>query len=146
MAPDRRGLVRAWRWLGRRDRDYAALRRACRTATVMPALFALSDLVIGNPQVATFAAFGSFAMLMLVDFGGALSARLQAQAGLALAGAALVCLGTLADAVRQDLASRGADAAATTVRIIWTGDHLDAARRLQGHLVPAARSAATHAR
>ena len=36
----------------------------------MPALFALGEEVIGNPAVATFAAFGSFAMLLLVDFGG----------------------------------------------------------------------------
>jgi len=34
----------------------------------MPAMFALGDKVLGNPQVATFAAFGSFAMLLLVDF------------------------------------------------------------------------------
>ena len=36
----------------------------------MPAMFALGDKVIGNPIIATFAAFGSFAMLLLVDFGG----------------------------------------------------------------------------
>ena len=47
--------------------------------------------VIGNPDVATFAAFGSFAMLLLVDFSGPMRERLQAQAALALAGAVLVC-------------------------------------------------------
>src|SRR6266699_1921587 len=52
-----------WQWLGRRDRDYAALRRAGRTAVVMPAMFALGDQVIGNADLATFAAFGAFAML-----------------------------------------------------------------------------------
>jgi uncharacterized membrane protein YccC len=82
-------------WLGERDRDYAALRRAGRAAIVMPALFALGDKVIGNPVLATFAAFGSFAMLLLVDFGGPLRERLQAQAALALAGLLLVTLGTL---------------------------------------------------
>jgi hypothetical protein len=56
------------RWLGQRDRGLAALRWTTRTATIMPAMFALGDKVIGNPQVATFAAFGSFAMLLLVDF------------------------------------------------------------------------------
>jgi len=35
-------------WLGQRDRDFAALRRATRTAIIMPALFALGDKVIGN--------------------------------------------------------------------------------------------------
>jgi uncharacterized membrane protein YccC len=83
-------------WLARRDRDLAALRRAGRTAIVMPAMFALGDKVIDNPALATFAAFGSFAMLLLVDFGGTLRERLQAQAMLGLTGCAFVCLGTLA--------------------------------------------------
>jgi uncharacterized membrane protein YccC len=84
------------RWLGQRDRDFAALRRASRTAIIMPAMFALGDKVIGNPQLATFAAFGSFAMLLLVDFGGPMAERLQAQAALAVTGGVLVCLATLA--------------------------------------------------
>jgi uncharacterized membrane protein YccC len=62
----------------------------------MPAMFALGYKVIGNPALATFAAFGSFAMLLLVDFGGSMRERLQAQAALAVAGCAFVCLGTLA--------------------------------------------------
>jgi uncharacterized membrane protein YccC len=88
--------VRPLRWLGRRDRGFAALRRATRTAIVMPAMFALGDKVIGNPQVATFAAFGSFAMLLLVDFGGPMAERLQAQAALAVTGGVFVCVATLA--------------------------------------------------
>src|SRR6202042_3256369 len=87
--------VNLLQWLRKRDRDLAALRRAGRAAIVMPAMFAIGDKVIANPVVATFAAFGSFAMLLLVDFGGPLRERLQAQATLAVAGAALVCLGTL---------------------------------------------------
>jgi uncharacterized membrane protein YccC len=83
-------------WLSKRDRDFAALRRAGRAAIVMPGMFALGDKVIENPVIATFAAFGSFAMLLLVDFGGPLRERLQAQATLAVAGLVLVCLGTLA--------------------------------------------------
>ena len=75
--------VNPLRWLGQRDRGFAALRRATRTAIIMPAMFALGDKVIGNPQVATFAAFGSFAMLLLADFGGPMAERLQAQAALA---------------------------------------------------------------
>jgi hypothetical protein len=62
----------------------------------MPAIFALCVEVIGNPAVATFAAFGSFAMLLLVDFAGPMRARLQAQAALAVTGAVFVCAGTLA--------------------------------------------------
>jgi len=83
-------------WLLRHDRDLAALRRAGRAAIVMPATFALGEEVIGNAALASFAAFGSFAMLLLVDFGGPMRERLQAQAALAIAGGALVCLGTLA--------------------------------------------------
>ncbi len=85
-----------WQWLGKRDRDFAALRRAGRTAIVMPAMFALGDKVIGNAVLATFAAFGSFAMLLLVDFSGPMRERLQAQAALAVVGGVFVCLGTLA--------------------------------------------------
>src|SRR5260370_30199659 len=83
-------------WLGQRDRDFAALRRAARTAIVMPALFAVGDKVIGNAALATFAAFGSFAMLLLVDFRGPMAERLQAQAALAVVGGVFVCVGTLA--------------------------------------------------
>src|SRR5271155_541469 len=89
-------MVHPLQWLGRRDPDLAALRRAGRAAIVMPAMFALGERVIGNPVVATFAAFGSFAMLLLVDFGGPIRARLQAQAALAVVGCAFVCIGTLA--------------------------------------------------
>ena len=85
-----------WRWLSQRDRGLAALRRAGRTAIVMPAMFALGDKVIGNGEIATFAAFGSFAMLLLVDFSGPMRERLQAQAALAVVGAVFVCTGTLA--------------------------------------------------
>jgi hypothetical protein len=48
--------------------------------------------------------------------------------------------GRLIEAVRRDLHG-GADEAATAVRIIWTGDHLDAARRLQATIGPAAHAA-----
>jgi uncharacterized membrane protein YccC len=84
------------RWLGQRDRGFAALRRATRAAIIMPGMFALGDKVIGNPQVATFAAFGSFAMVLLADFGGPMAERLQAQAALAVTGGVFVCLATLA--------------------------------------------------
>jgi uncharacterized membrane protein YccC len=87
--------VHPLQWLSRRDRDLAALRRAGRTAIVMPAMFAIGQEVIAKPDVATFAAFGSFAMLLLVDFGGPLRERLQDLLALALVGCAFVCVGTL---------------------------------------------------
>jgi uncharacterized membrane protein YccC len=83
------------RWLREHDPGLLAFRRAARTATVMPAMFAIGDKLIGNPLVATFSAFGSFALLVLVDFSGPLEDRLRAELLLAIAGAALVCLGTL---------------------------------------------------
>jgi hypothetical protein len=47
--------------------------RAARAAIVMPSLFAISDKLIGNLQMAIFAAFGSFATLVLASFGGRLA-------------------------------------------------------------------------
>jgi uncharacterized membrane protein YccC len=66
-----------------------------RAAIVMPAVFAFADKVIGDPQVATFAAFGSFAILVLVEFGGPLRGRVIAYLSLACAGAANITIGTL---------------------------------------------------
>jgi uncharacterized membrane protein YccC len=83
-------------WLRTHDPGYGALRRATRAALIMPALFALGDEVIGNPILATFAAFGSFAMLLLVDFSGPINDRVVDQAALGVACAVLICLGTLA--------------------------------------------------
>ncbi|WP_405827501.1 FUSC family protein [Streptomyces sp. NBC_01176] len=93
--PGRVTLGRAMSWLRAHDPELAATRRAVRTALVMPALFALCGQVIGSPAMATFAAFGSFSMLLLVDFTGPMVQRLQAHAGLAVAWAVLISLGTL---------------------------------------------------
>jgi hypothetical protein len=72
-----------------------ALKSAGRAAIVMPAVFAFADQVIGNPQTSLFAAFGSFAVLVLVEFGGWPRARLVAYLSFAAAGFALITLGTL---------------------------------------------------
>jgi uncharacterized membrane protein YccC len=77
------------------DPGLAALRSAARAAIVMPAVFAFADKVIGNPQTATFAAFGSFAMLVLVDFTGPMRSRFIAYLALAGTGAVNIVLGTL---------------------------------------------------
>jgi uncharacterized membrane protein YccC len=61
----------------------------------MPAVFAFSDKVIADSQTATFAAFGSFAMLVLVEFTGPTRNRLVAYVALGGVGAILVVLGTL---------------------------------------------------
>ena len=70
------------------------MRSAARAAIVMPAVFAFADKVIADPQVATFAAFGSFAMLVLVEFDGPMRSRLFAYVALACAGVGNIALGT----------------------------------------------------
>jgi hypothetical protein len=50
-----------------------------------------------------------------------------------------IASGRLVDAVRRDLRDEDGEAGAVAVRILWTGDHLDAARRLQDGLVGPAR-------
>lgn len=83
-------------WLHRRDPGLAAMRRAARTAVVMPSLFALCTQVFHAPVTGTLAAFGAFAMLLLVEYTGPVVQRLRAQAALGAAWLVLVSLGTLA--------------------------------------------------
>jgi uncharacterized membrane protein YccC len=75
--------------------NLAALKSAARAAIVMPATFAFADKVIDKPQTSILAAFGSFAVLVLVEFGGPPLTRLAAYVALALVGAAFITLGTL---------------------------------------------------
>ncbi|MCO5972291.1 FUSC family protein [Actinoallomurus soli] len=93
-APARRGFaVRSPAWMPRWSAE-AAL-RALRTVIVVPGLFAFAAKVIGDPQVATFAAFGGFATLVMAGFGGTRRDKLAAHLGLAVAGSALIALGTV---------------------------------------------------
>jgi uncharacterized membrane protein YccC len=69
--------------------------RAARAVLVVCGLFALTSQVIGNLQMATFAAFGGFATLVLASFGGTRRDKLLAHLALALAGSALLTIGTL---------------------------------------------------
>ncbi|HEY2521968.1 MAG TPA: FUSC family protein [Streptosporangiaceae bacterium] len=94
--PGQGPVARGLRWLRSRDAGLLALRRSGRAAIVMPGLLALSFKVIGNPVMATFAAFGSLSMLLFVAFGGRMRERLPDQTALILTGAVFVCLGTLA--------------------------------------------------
>lgn len=76
----------------------AAALRAIRAAIVIPTLFALCDQVIGNLQMATFAAFGGFATLVLAGFAGTRRDKLIAHSALALAGTVLIVIGTAVNA------------------------------------------------
>jgi uncharacterized membrane protein YccC len=68
--------------------------RAVRATIVVPGLFALAYEVIGNLQIATFAAFGGFATLVLATFGGTRRDKLIAHLGLAVVGSVLLVIGT----------------------------------------------------
>ncbi|HEY3631231.1 MAG TPA: FUSC family protein [Jatrophihabitantaceae bacterium] len=68
--------------------------RAIRATIVVPGLFAICYEVIGNLQMATFAAFGGFATLVLAGFGGTRRDKLIAHLGLAVAGSVLLTIGT----------------------------------------------------
>jgi uncharacterized membrane protein YccC len=83
-----------WRLLRTRDPNWFAVQRAVRGAVVVPANFAISFEVIKSPQMATFAAFGSFALLLFVNFPGGRLQRAGEYAVLAVAGAGLVALGS----------------------------------------------------
>jgi uncharacterized membrane protein YccC len=74
----------------------AAALRAVRATLVVPTLFAFSVTVIGDLQVATFAAFGGFATLVLASFGGDRRDKLRAHFGLAVVGSVLLVVGTAA--------------------------------------------------
>ncbi|MGK3204340.1 FUSC family protein [Amycolatopsis sp. MEPSY49] len=69
-----------------------------RATLVVPALFAFSSTVIGDLQVATFAAFGGFATLVMASFGGDRRDKLRAHFGLAVVGSVLLAVGTAASA------------------------------------------------
>ncbi len=72
----------------------AAALRAVRAMVIMPGLFAFTFEVVGNLQMATFAAFGSFATLVLANFGGTRRDKLMAHTGLAVVGTVLIAIGT----------------------------------------------------
>src|ERR1700744_4730928 len=83
-------------WLRSRDANLLALRRAGPAAIFLPGPLGLTIKVIGNPGMATFAAFGSLSMLLFVAFGGRMRERLPDQIALIVTGAVFVVLGTLA--------------------------------------------------
>jgi uncharacterized membrane protein YccC len=62
----------------------------------MPTLFAITFEGMHNLQFALFAAFGSFATLVLTGFGGTRKDKLLAHLGLAIAGSVGLIIGTLA--------------------------------------------------
>ena len=76
------------------DPGGVALRRAPRTAVVLPLVFALSIVVLDRKNMAIFASFGSFAMLGLADFGGPPWARVAAYLSATAVGCVLIAIAT----------------------------------------------------
>ena len=83
--------LRAWR---PSDPGRFALRGAVRAAVVLPVALALGRWM-GDGQTALFAAFGTLALLVFVDFGGPRPVRLLAYLALAAVGSVLIAIGTL---------------------------------------------------
>jgi uncharacterized membrane protein YccC len=71
-----------------------AAMRAVRATLVVPGLLALTDKVIGDPQMALFAVFGAFASLVMVTFGGTRRDKLTAHLELAVVGSVVLTIGT----------------------------------------------------
>jgi uncharacterized membrane protein YccC len=78
-----------------KDPAHLALKRSVRAAVTMPGVFGLTHALFSNPQVSLFGAFGSFALLLLVDFPGRPKVRFASYLLLVVAGACLIALGTV---------------------------------------------------
>ena len=82
-------------WVRKRDPGLLTLKRSARAAVTMPTVFGLTYALFSNPQVSLFGAFGSFALLLLVDFPGRFRMRLISYMTLLLVGGCFIALGTV---------------------------------------------------
>ncbi len=82
-------------WIRAKDPQLTAVKRSVRAAVVMPVVFGLTHLLFSDPQVSLFGAFGSFALLLLVDFPGRPRTRLVSYVGLFVVGSCFIALGTV---------------------------------------------------
>ena len=81
-------------WIRSKDPERLAIKRSVRAAVVMPLTFGIAHLFFTNPQVSLFAAFGSFALLLLVDFPGRPRTRLVSYVVLFAVACGFIALGT----------------------------------------------------
>jgi uncharacterized membrane protein YccC len=91
-APAQTGIVG---WVRSKDPDLLVVKRSVRAAVVIPGVFALAHETFSNPQVGLFGAFGSFALLLLVEFTGRPRARIVGYGGLYVVGACFTVIGTV---------------------------------------------------
>jgi hypothetical protein len=82
-------------WFRKKDPGYLAIKCSVRAALTIPAVFGVAHLFFSNPQVGLFGAFGSFSLLLLVDFPGRFRTRLTSYLALWLVGSGLIALGTV---------------------------------------------------
>jgi uncharacterized membrane protein YccC len=83
-------------WVRSKDPELLAIKRSVRAAVVMPSTFGIAQLFFTNGQVSLFAAFGSFALLLLVDFQGRPRTRLASYLVLFAVACGFIALGTAA--------------------------------------------------
>jgi hypothetical protein len=92
------GHYRPWSaatgWISAKDPGLLAVKRSLRAAVVMPTVFGLSHVLFSSPQVGLFGAFGSFALLLLVDFPGRPRTRLVSFVAFFAVGCGFIALGT----------------------------------------------------
>ncbi len=81
-------------WLRAKDPDLLVMKRSIRAAIVIPAIFAIAHVYFSSAQVGLFAAFGSFSLLLLVEFTGPVRARLVSYLTMFAVSAALIAIGT----------------------------------------------------
>ena len=62
---------------------------------LVPAVFAMAQFGVGDPQTSLFAVFGSVALLLFVDFAGPLPSRIRSYCGLWAIGAVFITMATL---------------------------------------------------
>ncbi|HEY1320380.1 MAG TPA: hypothetical protein VGF32_09040, partial [Streptosporangiaceae bacterium] len=91
----RPGLRHPVAFLRVHDPGLATLKRSLCAAVVVPAIFAISRAITSDVQVALFASFGSFALMLFVSIPGTRSDRLRQYLALIAAAALLIVTGSL---------------------------------------------------
>ena len=97
--PSQNPVDNRWRpvhWLRAKDRDLLVTKRSVRAAIITPSVFAIAHGFFSNPQVGLFGAFGSFALMLLVEFPGRPRTRFVSYVVLFAVGVLFIVVGTLA--------------------------------------------------
>lgn len=84
------------KWIKAKDPGLLAVKRSIRAAVIMPTVFGLTHVLFTNSQISLFGAFGSFSLLLLVDFPGPTRTRLVSYVALVVLGACFITVGTVA--------------------------------------------------